>query len=809
MKRIVRRNYAIELDENTGSIISLRDTKKSDANWVAEAESTSFGVPFINGTQWEENNVPCKLIRCTDTEAEVESCEGAIKIRYHFEETQVVCSLKMVPGCGPRAGLQMDWNFFDMPKSSSWQQQCMPHILYTDEEYEYAYLVFATADHRYAAITMQGFSAWRIKYSYPGHRMIGFQILTQADDVVTTGKKALTVSENVNIHMFFGDTETECLERIADILHLGIAIPKISGGTTGATIPFDIVGRYESVGIVASNGIEQNVQENKIALVQEGIYQIIVTTEYKKRHVSYVLCHKNWEALFDQVNAFYKDNFQDESGAFYRAIWSDTCSPKNGFTLEGTAFGDTTALYSCRSGEFGGFAGWAMMKNCILFGEKPELMTALNRYVYNWVLNQGHESNPYNSTICKCEQEYLGRKYGPYHLYHEVNYPQHEAFFLEQLVDFYQITKKHEVLDDALQLARHFVTEHMEPNGMVVCQNTPKGEKVDYCTVHAPICGLIKLAEIIRETNEQESQWLLKSAEKLADYVCARGLSFPTEGEACTEDGSMSCSAITLLWAYRHISPKKEYMQTAKMILDYHEALVLRGTDCRQTNSSVRFWETQYESRDWGPSINAGHAWTIWAAEAKALMAEILGDVTLLQEAYEGFITNMCKVQPNGAMPSCFTPDMIPGLPHKPCVWGGTYVPPEVTELRPTTTYLAMDFVSKTYACSGNYFLIKAAEIWSHISGIDFDKGVSINGVISNTSFVSAAPKFDCLILGGQPMQAITIACIPDRCLRITSANPLEGIVIQGAAEKWINSKNLELIPTGDKIVIDGFFNGI
>ena len=67
MKRIVGRNYAIELDENTGGIISLRDTKKTDANWIAEAENTFFGVPFINGTQWEENNVPCKLIRCTDT----------------------------------------------------------------------------------------------------------------------------------------------------------------------------------------------------------------------------------------------------------------------------------------------------------------------------------------------------------------------------------------------------------------------------------------------------------------------------------------------------------------------------------------------------------------------------------------------------------------------------------------------------------------------------------------------------------------------------------------------------------------------
>ena len=803
MKRIVGRNYAIELDENTGGIISLRDTKKTDANWIAEAENTFFGVPFINGTQWEENNVPCKLIRCTDTEAEVESCEGAIKIGYHFEETRVICSLKMVSGCGPRAGLQMDWNFFDMPGSGSWQQQCMPHILYTDEEYEYAYLVFATADHRYAAITIQGFSAWRIKYSYPGHRMVGFQILTQADDVVTTGKKPLPVSENVNISIFLVNTEKECLKRNADILHIVIAIPEISGGTAGTTIPFDIVGKYKSVSIVSSNGIEQNEKGNKIILAQEGLYQIDVTTEYRKHHVSRVLCHRKWEALFDQVNAFYKDNFQDESGAFYRAVWSDTCSPKNGFTLEGTAFGDINALYSCRSGEFGGFAGWAMMKNCILFGEKPELVTALNRYVYNWVLNQGHESNPYNGTICKGEQEYLGRKYGPYHLYHEVNVPQHEAFFLEQLVDFYQITKKREILDEAICLAHHFVAEHMESNGMVVCQNTPDGEKIDYCTVHVPICGLIKLAEIIRETNVRESRWLFERAEKLADYVCARALSFPTEGEACTEDGSMSCSAITLLWAYQHISQKEKYLQTANVILDYHEALVLNGTDCRQKNSSVRFWETQYESRDWGPSINAGHAWSIWTAEAKALLAQVTGNIERLKEAYEGFITNICKVQENGAMPSCFTPEMIPGLPHKPCVWGGTYVPPEITELRPTTTYLAMDFVKKTYACSGNYFLVKAAEIWNHISGLDLKSGVGINGVFANNHFKSNAVTWDFLVLYADAQATVVFECVPYKQIQVATVLNLDRLIIKNAEIKNLDQNHILITPDNRTFTIE------
>ena len=45
-------------------------------------------------------------------------------------------------------------------------------------------------------------------------------------------------------------------------------------------------------------------------------------------------------------------------------------------------------------------------------------------------------------------------------------------------------------------------------------------------------------------------------------------ISFPIEGEPCTEDGgSMSCSANTLLLAYLEMRPKSEYLETGTMIL--------------------------------------------------------------------------------------------------------------------------------------------------------------------------------------------------------------------------------------------------
>lgn len=784
MKAIRKSQYTIVLDEKCGRIFSLRSGPQTE-EWVSQAENSLFGVPFIQGNQESEKTLPCWMEELSEKKAEFCSREGYVRLSYLFDENKIQIHLRSVEDCGPRSGIHMDWNFFDSP-GDVWQNQCMPHILYTDPDYTYAYLVFATPKKQYAALTLRGFCAWRICYSYAGHQMRGFQILTQADDVRTDGKASLQPKTDTEIHLFFSNSEEECLSFIASDLGIAIAYPAISGGMPGAKIPVCVLGTAQTMQVTMPDGTADKLDKGCVVLSDTGIYELTTISDNGLRHTSRVLCHESWEHLFDKVNAFYREHFQDESGAFYRAVWADTLTPNGGVTLEGTAFGNVNSLYSCRSGEFGGFAGWAMMKNCLLFGRKKELMPSITQYIYNWALNRGHESNPYNGSISKAPLNYLGRQYGPYHLFHEINVQQHEAFFMEQLVDFFRLTRDKSVLDDAVRLAEHFICEHMN-DGMVVCQNMPESDGTDYSTVHAPICGLIKLAQIIEDEQPEKAHWLRQHAEALADHVYRRGFTFPTEGEPCTEDGSVSCSAITLLWAYRWLTPKPEYLQLARALIEQHDALVLRGADCRQKNSSVRFWETQYESRDWGPSINAGHAWSIWTAEAKALLAEITGEFALLRDSYEGFVTNISKVRENGAMPSCFTPDMIPGTPHAPCVWGGTEEIVDVTEMRPTSTHLALDYVRKTYSCSGNYFLIKAAELWDHICGIDFTNSIGINGVLTAGRFTPAAKAIKTLIMQGAPKQTVIVK-VENACpIRVYSNTPVsfDGCLVRILSSGW------------------------
>lgn len=797
MIRIEKNKYSIVLNQENGHVLGLYDRTRSESNWIGP----QFGIPFINGTQWREENLRTKVERWDNTQILVTSETKATKILYHMGDTELTINLETITDCGPRIGFQMDFNFLDMPGGERFTEQCMPKVIYTDETCSFGYLVFATADKRFCAVVLESpFCAWRIKYDKSGHRMVGFQILTQADDVITDERQLLLTVDRLNLCVLFETSIEACMEAVSKRLKISMVICEVSGGLPGAVIPFNVTAATRCIKIVSPKGAVFIPNENRVRLMETGIYQIITENDFGRKHISRILCHQDWKSMYRKINYFYADYFQDKSGAFYRAIGQKGLTPEGGRTLEGTAFGNIMEPSSCRSGEFGGFAAAAMMKNLLLFGKDEKLKRSVDSYIKNWALNDGHENTPYCGSIFKENSKFLGREYGPYHLYKEVNYPQHEAFLMEQLIDYYWLTKDQKILEDAYKLACHFIEEHMEPDGCVICQNSPETPKVDYCTVHTPIYGLIQVGRALGEG--EQSKKLLRYAEKLAEYVYKRGFLFPTEGEPCTEDGSMSCSAATLLYAYIFLEPKPEYLSMAEELLNLHEILELDGTDCRMVGSSTRFWETQYETRDWGPSINAGHAWTVWLAAAKAMLSLVKGEFYTLLRSYEGFLTNICKVEKNGAMTSGYTPDMIPGMPHAPGIWGISDPEDGITEYRMTTTRLGMRYPDRTYSASGNYFLIEAAKIWSHVSGYHGESGVCINGIEKDGRFISGAVVMDCLIIGGNAGRSLVVSCVPAKELTILWENKTQKLNATGGLIKDVQAGRAVVVPNKEEIMI-------
>ena len=120
----------------------------------------------------------------------------------------------------------------------------------------------------------------------------------------------------------------------------------------------------------------------------------------------------------------------------------------------------------------------------------------------------------------------------------------------------------------------------------------------------------------------EKSKEYYAAAEKMAKHVYDRGIFFPTEtliqdeAEPFIEEGSMSCSALTLLYFCAKVERKEEYIARAKEILDMHDNWVVKTDKAPMFFSSLRWWETKWEGDKDGNALCMGHAWTIWRAEA-------------------------------------------------------------------------------------------------------------------------------------------------------------------------------------------------
>lgn len=163
---------------------------------------------------------------------------------------------------------------------------------------------------------------------------------------------------------------------------------------------------------------------------------------------------------------------------------------------------------------------------------------------------------------------------------------------------------------------------------MIWNKNFPEETPVDYGTVDCPLVHLITAAETLETHNPDLSARLFAVCRQQAEHLFARGFDFPTEGEACTEDGSIACQAWGLATAYLRLpDPNPEWISLAEALMAFHSKLELRSADARLHGSTLRFWETMYETSEWGPSINAGHGWTLWSGGLRCLLLPVPSNI--------------------------------------------------------------------------------------------------------------------------------------------------------------------------------------
>lgn len=232
----------------------------------------------------------------------------------------------------------------------------------------------------------------------------------------------------------------------------------------------------------------------------------------------------------------------------------------------------------------------------------------------------------------------------------------------------------------------------------------------DYTTVCCLIIPVIDAAIFLEKIDKARSDRYFECAAKMARHVYERGFDFPTEtvpateAEPFIEEGSMSCSALTLLYYCSRVKFVKEYVVRAKEILDMHENWVVKTPFAPMFHSTLRWWETKWEGDKDGNALCMGHAWTIWRAEADYLYYTLTGDEKYLLKALNGYASNFSKINEEGKSFTCYQPDYITG--------GGF-----TTSGKQVTFKIAHDFPKQTDSGLSRYAWARAEDILKEKSG--------------------------------------------------------------------------------------------
>ncbi len=239
--------------------------------------------------------------------------------------------------------------------------------------------------------------------------------------------------------------------------------------------------------------------------------------------------------------------------------------------------------------------------------------------------------------------------YSKYHIYS--TRIQEQFFGVTIMLDACRYFGEEKYLRYAAGAMDCLLREHFE-NGMLY--RAFGNEKSDVTTVCCPMIPLCDMANFLRERDPARSERYFAAAREMADFLVRRGFDFPTEGESGAdtfkaEDGSVSCTALALLYYVKNAEYNEKYLSFAREILDLHSsAWVINTPLCETKGSTLRWWETLWEGDSDGPAVCAGHAWTVWRAEADMLYYLLTRDGEYLTRAKNGFASNLSKIDPDG-----------------------------------------------------------------------------------------------------------------------------------------------------------------
>lgn len=566
-------------------------------------------------------------------------------------------------------GLDLDVAFMDLRQNDPPEWQYTVQCPYRSEDRSLCYVYLARPRPPGMLIAcLTPAAGWRLRYGrngcapfafrLPMHAVLGLQMLARFDSALDPASRPGPVRFGVRIS--FPRDLAEARARIVDELSVPLLSAPTLGGEVGTILDFQVDGPAAGAELVAPDGRREPVElrgagggasVGEVALRAEGFHLLRAWNSAGRGSDLVLHAGAPWlETLRRSLSTLDPIPPSNAEGSYWAHAMSLARSWLGPDPRQDALLHDALVRIHMQ--------GLSPAKEPPAAPGEP---TTVAR-------GMPRREGCYLGAPCPEPHDFRGKRFSPFHLFEHDRVQ--DAFALIQLYLLAATSfGRDEFLDHAVRVAEAHIADNIDASGRVYCLTADGRDTHDYTTVIAPLQALVDLVVELERRGDGRAGSFRETSRRVADFLVRRGLDFPTEGVPphvrWTEDGSIACTALSLLYAYHFLDRRPEYLESAGRVLDYHEPWGLDVPDVRMNGSSYRYWETQWEGDREGRAINAGHAWTLWRAEALYYWALATGDARRLVQSWNGYRTNFCKFQPDGRTFACFTPDFVPDRPRR------------------------------------------------------------------------------------------------------------------------------------------------
>lgn len=446
-----------------------------------------------------------------------------VKTVYKLKKDSIIIKSETFNSEMSEFGFELNFDFYSK-KSNGIIGQFLPASPYTSYDGERMYCIMSVIGVGFCAvISKRKCSAWKTDYELNQH-INNFKFLASMDKLYEKEQKN---EKRLELEIIFAKTIEECYHKIAQAYDCPMAYAEITG-TFEKSICVNIIGDADYAEVYRGTEKKTVVHINgqnkvEVPLDEYGIYHVVPYGKKKGLDVA-VWSGKNINDLYKKSCDSIRKPYHGDYNACEGMIWCWSL-------LRYMNFYGSDAYERCA---FDGVE--------LIMGKKDEKIDRATILSY-----------PHNG-------------YPAYHMKNSARI-QEQFFAVSILTEAYKHTGEKEYLEYAVNSAKCVLELYQTEDGAL---KVPNG---DYTTVCSPIIPIVDLAILLRDIDKKESEYFEDRAERIADYLVKRDMNFPTECgcegvyDSGYEDGSISCTALSVLYFCYHIRNNEKYVKFAKRFL--------------------------------------------------------------------------------------------------------------------------------------------------------------------------------------------------------------------------------------------------